>query len=1672
MRLALILSYTFIAFSTYAQQLASSRSVASEAAVIERGPNHRVWERTVDETSKTGFVHHRKHSYTEIATGLCYSDGTMWIDADPEIVIVPDGTGVTQKAAHSAHFLADISSDKSVSCAASGQQINSHIIGICYYDWKNRRETQVAAINSSIGSVTDKNHVLYANAFDGLKADVRYSVKKSGLGQDVIFREQIPAPADFQMDPATTRVEVWTEFVQPPPVTLSAARNDANGQHVDDTIDFAGIRIGRGTAFSLENQKRRIPVNKQWLLINGRSFLVESLDYQTIVAEIANLPQRPQAAIQHPARAIALDHHRVVPSRRIASTKPGTKLRIASATTQTPGFVLDYETVSGEPANYTFRGDTTYYVNDLFIVDNAITLEGGTVIKLGPYGFIEPDGDNGVVCSTSPYSPAVFTSQDDDTIGEILWDYTSSSPSAANTWGALGITSASLHDLRFCYIAYALTCGSATLDNIQFVHCPSPIWEYASSSITARNCLFNDFGALISSYTSLSPSVTLVNVTASSGGFLRENVSTTIAATNCIFENVTNTSGMSGSFNGFCNATAFGSTQFTCTEPVFQTIGGGNCYLATTNFSGVGTTNISTDLLAALRNKTTAPPIVISNDITADVVLQPQTHRDTNASLDLGFHYQPIDYLLGGLNLSANALLTNGVVLALRRGGCDCSLVIQSAATFVSVGSPNHQNRIVWNDTVQESSDPNWYSGDCGSPDMFGAVGYDAIWDCRFTDFSRLGDSAAFVAFAEGNWNGTAKLRDCEFHNGHLEFISQPSGLFGVTNCLLDRCALNVTGSPYQAGPFRFANCLIHQGSVYLPGYSGVTYLTSFTNCFFDTTNVTRYGTNVVAGYNAYLTNNTHRLTNSYDVLLAMTNFPYVSGPLGYFYHGTSDLQNKGLSTADSFGLYHYTVLTNQIKERATITDIGFHYVAVGADGAPMDTEADGVPDYIADANGDGIIETGEIEWLGENKIQTENALIGTGDWRITNPSQSTNAEPGWPASDIAMTPEIEGFASATSVNAGSSINLYIDVRDAGADASTNNYKFEIFRMGWYSGLGGRQMTWTNSGSAVQSLSLHGVRRLKPEMVSGGDYDGLIDCLNQTDTNRNWTVSYVLNVPADWVSGVYLVKLTALHSLKQSYIIFVVREDARSSDFICQLSFATYQAYNPWGGSSVYDYPRFKDCGTNYYGYPTNGQTVSFNRPYCAATCANSYKQYGIGAGEYLVRINDDPTTALDYNTVRWLEKMGYDVTYCTSLDTHRGWPADKIVKTLISSGHDEYWSPEERANVEAARDNGVNLCFLGANDCFWRARFSHSDTAFTINKVNSYDKWRYGVNNPEDTLIGEEFVFIGGYPELQGIHIPNPLPNHWSYDFIYETNVPSSHVIRGLLGFEVDGCFVGTNCSTNAPFNYDEYVRPVATNVTKLTDSTFACFDIGEGHSFSTIYTAGSGAQVFATGTMNWCYGLDDDSTYNYCPGSDCLTNYTHPLIQQMTHNVLRKLSGRNTAPLLFTNETATISGNWESLGYGFDGYVIADSPALSDHPSITVNLSNATTSTWPGLATQTRALDKPPTFANGIAAAWTTTDAQNASFTIHVDVGSTTEFVSLYCTDWIGTGTLQKIELFDPADSNFSNPLDVRVLHPPQNGIFLTWFFSGEKVIRVTKLDPISGNKAQVSAIFFDPY
>src|SRR5256885_1978816 len=315
----------------------------------------------------------------------------------------------------------------------------------------------------------------------------------------------------------------------------------------------------------------------------------------------------------------------------------------------------------------------------------------------------------------------------------------------------------------------------------------------------------------------------------------------------------------------------------------------------------------------------------------------------------------------------------------------------------------------------------------------------------------------------------------------------------------------------------------------------------------------------------------------------------------------------------------------------------------------------------------------------------------------------------GKPADDVGK--QIKGYASATSVNLGETITFYVTVTPA------QQYTMDVYRMGWYQGLGGRLM---QSVGPLQGV----VQPVCPADAS----TGLIEC--------NWTASYTLTVPTTWTSGVFLVMLTNAQGY-QNYITFVVRDDARVADVMFQQAVNTHQAYNNYPddhvtGKSLYE---FNSYGANTVSGTPRAVKVSWNRPYTAR-----------GEGQLL---------GWEVYFIRWLERSGYGVKYSTNVDTHENSTRLLQSKAFLSVGDDAYWSKEMYDGVQQARDAGVHLGFFGASAVFWQVRFEASPLTRAADRVMVGYKdrtidpvqgptttilWR-DLNRPEQQLIGVQFT-------------------------------------------------------------------------------------------------------------------------------------------------------------------------------------------------------------------------------------------------------------------------------------------------------------------------------------------
>ena len=206
------------------------------------------------------------------------------------------------------------------------------------------------------------------------------------------------------------------------------------------------------------------------------------------------------------------------------------------------------------------------------------------------------------------------------------------------------------------------------------------------------------------------------------------------------------------------------------------------------------------------------------------------------------------------------------------------------------------------------------------------------------------------------------------------------------------------------------------------------------------------------------------------------------------------------------------------------------------------------------------------------------------------------------------------------------------------------------------------------------------LKQVQPSPLTNAS-TGLVDA-------GNWAVSATWAVPAAATSGLYFARAARDDTGGASLIWFVVRDDENASDLLFQTADTTWQAYNQWGGNSLYLGTAPTPDGRAY--------KVSYNRPLVLDGISGGYGDY------------NSPLHA-EYPMIRWLESNGYNVSYSTDVDSDRRGAEILEHKVFMSVGHDEYWSGPQRANVEAARDAGVNLAFFSGNEGYWKTRWETS---------------------------------------------------------------------------------------------------------------------------------------------------------------------------------------------------------------------------------------------------------------------------------------------------------------------------------------------------------------------------
>jgi len=947
-------------------------------SVVANDANSRVWERTIYEKGPNGTVIPKKHQYTELASGLNYWSNGQWMESKEEINLLAQGGAAATQGQYQVYFPGNIGQGKIEMMTSDGRQFYSAPLGLSYFDGTN--SIMIAEITNSVGELVAPNQVLYPNAFVGFNADLLYTYKKDGFEQDVILRTQPPTPEACGLNPATTRLQVLTEFFNSPQpaITETPLPAQAGVALTDQTLDFGTMQMIPGRAFLLGANARvgQALVSKRWLLLNGSQFLVEEVPVEALATQLATLPVTQQVSANvgiKTTQSMVLRKLQFSSQHLAKAGVKGQSIRLVQSAKPTTGVVLDYQTVSGYiNTNFTFKGDTTYFISSPVTLNTTSAFEGGAVIKFPTNSSITVANISGLNWMATAYRPVVFTAQDDDSVGESISGSTGI-PSGYYASTALNIIfgnnpSPVLSNFRIAYATVGINIGTSSADTIyngQFINCQIAIELSAGAGVALfKNVMFANIQTNFwkPDGTFIMENVTFANI----ANFAQSNIRYNL--TNCILANVTNfpvAGTITGSYNGFYNSHAYGINQITNTSYPFQTVGAGSYYLTNgCSFHAAGTTNIYRTLLTNLQQTTTYPPIIYSNTvISTAMTFSPQVQRDTNSAPDLGYHYVPLDFVFGGTTALTNLVFTPGTAVGWFElpgsggPGYGISLSNDVIATFIgTVTSPCIFTRY---DSVQEGgnglwTDKGWLAGleDGGNLDPSNPAGVTA----SFTRFIHLaGDPNLFRDGTVGQ-PIVIQATNCEFYGS----VGGYNILAGYTNCLFYRAGFGVTTA--SAYPYQFyVNCTFYGGILDFGHWEGgAPYWYSYIhNCAFDNTTFIiddPFGSNTNYAdynYNAFNQSASQLPTEGASTIIVTNGFNWKGSWLGNFYEPTnSPLIDAGDRTANQVGLFLFTTQTNQVVEGGSTVDIGYHYVTTDSNGIPItaDSDGDGVPNY-EDAN-------------------------------------------------------------------------------------------------------------------------------------------------------------------------------------------------------------------------------------------------------------------------------------------------------------------------------------------------------------------------------------------------------------------------------------------------------------------------------------------------------------------------------------------------------------------------------------------------------------------------------------------------------------------------------------------------------------------------------------------------
>ncbi len=389
----------------------------------------------------------------------------------------------------------------------------------------------------------------------------------------------------------------------------------------------------------------------------------------------------------------------------------------------------------------------------------------------------------------------------------------------------------------------------------------------------------------------------------------------------------------------------------------------------------------------------------------------------------------------------------------------------------------------------------------------------------------------------------------------------------------------------------------------------------------------------------------------------------------------------------------------------------------------------------------------------------------------------------------------------------------------------------------------------------------------------------------------NWPVAFELAVPLSWPSDIYLVEFH-LNSSK-TVVPLVVRPNLPAASILLKVTDTTAQAYNNWGGQSLY----------NREPQPKSIQ-ISFDRPYTLVGYKYDYWYF-------------------DLRFLEWCYRRNIKIDCCSSIDVHSGAVDLNSYNLIVSIGHDEYWSKETRDNVEKFVEDGGHVCFFGANTCFWQVRFERNcrqmigykelaakDPMVQPDPSRVSGMWGASpTNRPENGMTLGSYRSGGGWWDIindtdqerrYGKAYSVAQPDHWVFEGTglylndsFGTIINELGKRDTIMGHETDSAQYVMSAA-GVPEVTGKDGTPLDTKILAycdLTDWPGTTRNGQSGKATMAIRELSGGGVVFSAGTVNW---------------GGALTDYGATIVDRITENLILRLEKRTGVKTSHHSQTA----------------------------------------------------------------------------------------------------------------------------------------------------------------------